>query len=428
MDNDTKLLMDILYKKCSKKDNSNYIFYYITDILTKFGIINLDINNIENFSNNKLDIIKYNPSIPNDISSLVIQRYTKDFNEISKIGEGGFGKVYLAKNIIDLNFYAIKKICVKYKEGFNIDSALNEIRILSKLNHLNIIKYNTAWIEPIIYPLSDISNNSSCNLLESYSNNSIEYDSNNSISNSLIEFKDSSNELPIKNYDKINQLSQEVFNESSYETSYESSNETSSENSLKLCNSEKSNNLYINIYIQMEYCSGLNLRDYLDKRKNININDNFKILKGVIDGVEYLHKNNIIHRDLKPSNIFLDNNYNVKIGDFGLSTTELDLYLKKSYGTYLYLDPLIRDLGKTCDFSMDIYSIGIIIIELFTIFKTNMERFEILKDPLPYLKSNENYLKKINVNNKIFNLTDIISSCLNSNINNRYNIYNLVNI
>ena len=38
--------MDILYKKCSKKDNSNYIFYYITDILTKFGIINNMICNI----------------------------------------------------------------------------------------------------------------------------------------------------------------------------------------------------------------------------------------------------------------------------------------------------------------------------------------------------------------------------------------------
>lgn len=40
----------------------------------------------------------------------------------------------------------------------------------------------------------------------------------------------------------------------------------------------------------------------------------------ILLGVQYLHNNNIIHRDLKLGNLFLDDNLQVKIGDFGLAT------------------------------------------------------------------------------------------------------------
>ena len=41
----------------------------------------------------------------------------------------------------------------------------------------------------------------------------------------------------------------------------------------------------------------------------------------MVDALHYLHNMGLIHRDLKPSNVFLDKNYNVKLGDFGLATT-----------------------------------------------------------------------------------------------------------
>jgi polo-like kinase 1 len=37
-------------------------------------------------------------------------------------------------------------------------------------------------------------------------------------------------------------------------------------------------------------------------------------------GVQYLHERNIIHRDLKLGNLFLNDNLQVKLGDFGLAT------------------------------------------------------------------------------------------------------------
>lgn len=43
-------------------------------------------------------------------------------------------------------------------------------------------------------------------------------------------------------------------------------------------------------------------------------------MKQILDGVAYLHKNKIIHRDLKLGNLFLDDELQVKIGDFGLAT------------------------------------------------------------------------------------------------------------
>ena len=43
----------------------------------------------------------------------------------------------------------------------------------------------------------------------------------------------------------------------------------------------------------------------------------------------------MIHRDLKPSNVFLDKNYNVKLGDYGLATRVKDAGRKESRATIM---------------------------------------------------------------------------------------------
>jgi serine/threonine protein kinase len=45
----------------------------------------------------------------------------------------------------------------------------------------------------------------------------------------------------------------------------------------------------------------------------------FQIIKGICEGLHYLHMNRILHLDLKPANILLDSNMVPKIADFGLS-------------------------------------------------------------------------------------------------------------
>ena len=76
-------------------------------------------------------------------------------------------------------------------------------------------------------------------------------------------------------------------------------------------------------YILMEYCDGQNLRDFINKhiKNNILIEENilYNIIKQICIGIKEIHNKNIIHRDIKPENIFMNENNDIKIGDFGIS-------------------------------------------------------------------------------------------------------------
>ena len=54
------------------------------------------------------------------------------------------------------------------------------------------------------------------------------------------------------------------------------------------------------LYIQMEYCAGQNLRNYLDApEKKACREDLLKMFKKLLEGVDAIHKRGILHRDLK---------------------------------------------------------------------------------------------------------------------------------
>jgi serine/threonine protein kinase len=63
----------------------------------------------------------------------------------------------------------------------------------------------------------------------------------------------------------------------------------------------------------------------------------YQIIKGVCEGLHYLHQNDIVHLDLKPANILLDDNMVPKIADFGLSRcfdeNQTHATILKAYGT-----------------------------------------------------------------------------------------------
>lgn len=65
--------------------------------------------------------------------------------------------------------------------------------------------------------------------------------------------------------------------------------------------------------------------------------------KQLIEAMEFMHSNNVVHRDLKLENLLLDEDYNLKIADFGLSTTVESSYgggvMYTRVGTERYMPP-----------------------------------------------------------------------------------------
>ncbi|XAR59144.1 Non-specific serine/threonine protein kinase [Bertholletia excelsa] len=93
------------------------------------------------------------------------------------------------------------------------------------------------------------------------------------------------------------------------------------------------------------------------------------ICKGTAIGLAYLHEElvpRIIHRDIKASNIILDQDFNPKIGDFGLAKLfpeEMTHISTKIAGTTGYLAPEYA-LGGQLTTKADVYSFGIVILEV----------------------------------------------------------------
>jgi tRNA A-37 threonylcarbamoyl transferase component Bud32 len=113
-------------------------------------------------------------------------------------------------------------------------------------------------------------------------------------------------------------------------------------------------------YIVMEYVSGGDLKDQIDKRGTLSGGD-LAALSGVAAGLAHAHERGVIHRDIKPHNILLDENGSPKLTDFGIARALDATYATRtgSYlGTALYSSPeQLRGEGVTP--KSDIYSLGI---------------------------------------------------------------------
>ncbi|VAH99594.1 unnamed protein product [Triticum turgidum subsp. durum] len=98
------------------------------------------------------------------------------------------------------------------------------------------------------------------------------------------------------------------------------------------------------------------LADYLsDASCRLQWTTHYQIIKGICEGVHYLHQQRIIHMDLKPQNVLLDDNMTPRIADFGLS--------RRLSGSQ---SRAITDhkLGGEITFKTDIYSLGVIVMEI----------------------------------------------------------------
>lgn len=117
-----------------------------------------------------------------------------------------------------------------------------------------------------------------------------------------------------------------------------------------------------------EYLSGGSLRAFLHKlgHESLPLQKLISIALEIAQGMEYIHSQGIIHRDLKPENILFDQDFCVKIADFGIACEEAySDPLAEDPGTYRWMAPEMikhKHYGR----KVDVYSFGLVLCEMFT--------------------------------------------------------------
>ncbi|XP_067407042.1 eukaryotic translation initiation factor 2-alpha kinase 1 isoform X2 [Emydura macquarii macquarii] len=388
-------------------------------------------------------------------------RYLNEFDEIARLGKGGYGKVYKVRNKLDGQFYAIKKILIKKASKRDCMKVLREVKVLARLQHHHIVGYHTAWIEHVQQACpkdKTVLKLQSLKMSSDQESNEDQCCIQNMESSSSIIFADLTSE-EIKSFGYIfleNQEDKSVehmdimkdFTSGNGEESIKMNKCEPLTDSQKSCiNNTANGSVYFKnnlshglhsnmnkdsiissdawseeecsqkhmcemeyclmLHIQMQLCE-ISLWDWIvDRNKRcgerteetsspyhlVDVSWTSKIFQQLLEGVYYIHNKGVMHRDIKPRNIFLHgSDHHVRIGDFGLACRDIiqenqDYWLKtekinglkhtSGVGTCLYASPE-QLKGSHYDFKSDMYSVGVILLELFQPFGTEMERTKIL--------------------------------------------------
>jgi serine/threonine protein kinase len=233
--------------------------------------------------------------------------------------------------------YAVKKVLLTGSQHVQ-DRAVREAMCLAKLDHPNVVRYHQVWKEEVE-------------------------------ESALEQFLDSSDEE----------------DSSSLSLSRPTASRTHQSSSVRPSRSECGGALPARavLYIQMQLCENT-LREWMQtpgRDGSIGVNRGYFVQ--VLQGLAHIHQASLIHRDLTPNNVFITHDKTFKIGDFGLSREMTDAdslaapldpehgaaqdallqSVSRGVGTSLYMSPEQRGCCKV-DYKADVYSAGVILLEL----------------------------------------------------------------
>ncbi len=119
-------------------------------------------------------------------------------------------------------------------------------------------------------------------------------------------------------------------------------------------------------YLSMEYVDGDDLSQLLRRIGHFASDKAVEISRQICYGLQAIHNAGILHRDLKPANIIIDSQGKTRITDFGIAGLEKDVQGAESrIGTPAYMSPE-QIAGKEVTTQSDIYSLGLLLYEIFT--------------------------------------------------------------
>jgi hypothetical protein len=119
-------------------------------------------------------------------------------------------------------------------------------------------------------------------------------------------------------------------------------------------------------FLSMEFIKGEELSSLLRRIGRLPEDKAIQLARQICAGLAAAHDAGVLHRDLKPSNIMIDEHGNARITDFGLAGLAEEFHEDElAAGTPGYMSPEQLE-GKEQTIRSDIYSLGLVLYELFT--------------------------------------------------------------
>ena len=123
------------------------------------------------------------------------------------------------------------------------------------------------------------------------------------------------------------------------------------------------------LFYVMEFVRGGTLKEMLAENGPLSWREAAEVARQIASALQHAHNHGIIHRDLKPGNVFVTEQGDLKLGDFGIArdTHEQDITdAGQTVGTYRYMAPELVRGEREITGQVDLYALGCVLFELLT--------------------------------------------------------------